>query len=145
MLPLALAGVAVLARALTGRPQAARLLVAVGIAAIAIAVAVDAPQGLDEGEATVTYEGAEARLLEGFWLQIAAGAVLIATGLLLLRFLLPAPAAWGAAAPDRTGPGPSRRLLARAWGTLERGPLTEPAADAERRVKGKRGISGASP
>ncbi len=145
MLPLALTGLAVLARALTGRPKAARLLVAVGIAAIAIAVAVDAPQGLDEGEATITYEGAEARLLEGFWLQIAAGAVLIATGLLLLRFLLPASAAWRAAAPDGTGPGPARRLLARAQGTLERGPLTEPGADAERRVKGKRGISGASP
>jgi hypothetical protein len=145
MLPLALAGLAVLARALTGRPQAARLLIAVGIAAIAIAVAVDAPQGLDEGEAAITYQGAEARLLEGFWLQIAAGAVLIATGLLLPRFLLPASAASRAAAPDGSGPGPARRLLARAQGTLEHGPLTEPAADAERRVRGKRGVSRASP
>ncbi|MCD6014640.1 MAG: hypothetical protein K0R88_724 [Solirubrobacterales bacterium] len=84
-----------------------------------------------------------ARALTG--LQFAAGAVLIATGLLLLRFLLPASAAWRAAAPDGTGPGPARRLLARAQGTLERGPLTEPGADAERRVKGKRGMSGASP
>ena len=54
---------------------------------IVIALVVDRPTGLDEGSAAINYEGAEARLLEGFWLQIAAGAVLIACGLLLPRYV----------------------------------------------------------
>ena len=104
--------------ALTGRPRAARLLIAVGVAAIAISVAVDAPKGLDEGNAALTYEGAEAHLLEGFWLQIAAGAVLIAGGLLLPRYLRPAPAASSAETTadrglGRAPPARSRRRQAR--------------------------------
>jgi hypothetical protein len=116
MLPLALAGLVVLALALWGRPRAARLLIAIGVAAIAIAVGIDAPRGLDEGDAAIAYEGAEARLLEGFWLQIAAGAVLIAGGLLLPRYLRAAPAPTPAPAPADGGRAGARRLLARARG-----------------------------
>ena len=71
---------------------------------IAISLAVDAPKGLDEGQTAIAYEGASASLLEGFWMQIATGAVLIACGLLLPLYLRPAPA--GAAA--RSPPGRPR-------------------------------------
>ena len=90
--------------ALTGRRRAAFALVPVGIAAVAISLAVDAPKGLDEGAAAIAYEGATATLLKGFWMQIATGAVLIACGLMLP--LLPAPGA-GRAARTATGPTPA--------------------------------------
>lgn len=90
MIPLAVAALAALAFALLRRPRAAALLVPVGVAVIAVALIVDVPEGLDEGTAAVAYDGAEAHLLEGFWVQIAAAAVLIATGLLLPRYLRPA-------------------------------------------------------
>ena len=87
MVPLAAAAAAVFVLALRGRRRLARLLVPIGLAVIVIALVVDRPTGLDEGSAAINYEGAEARLLEGFWLQIAAGAVLIACGLLLPRYI----------------------------------------------------------
>jgi hypothetical protein len=144
MVPLAGAALAVLALALTGRPRAARLLIAVGLAAIAISVAVDAPKGLDEGEAAIAYQGAEARLLEGFWVQIAAGAVLIAGGLLLPRYLRPAPAASRTAATADGSPGGARRALARAGDKLKPGRRGRRRARRERPVEGESGVSGAS-
>lgn len=90
MLPIAAIGLGVLAFGLIRRPRAAHLLILVGIAAIAISLIVDAPKGLDEGDAAIAYQGAKASLLEGFWLQIAAGAVLVACGLLLPAYLRPA-------------------------------------------------------
>lgn len=140
MLPLALAGVAVLALALTGRARAARLLIALGLATIAIAVAIDAPQGLDEGTAAVAYQGAEARLLEGFWVQIAAGAVLIACGLLLPRYLRPAPAGARAATAADRGPGGLRRLLPRAPRRLRREQGPRSGAGDEAGIKGETGV-----
>jgi hypothetical protein len=97
MLPLALAAAVVTVLAIRGRRKLARLLVPIGLAVIAIAVFADAPKGLDEGAAAISYEGAQARLLEGFWLQIAAAGVLIVCGLLLPRYL----AASTAATPSR--------------------------------------------
>jgi hypothetical protein len=99
MLPLALTGLVALVLAFAGRPRAARLLVAVGAAVLAISLLVDLPNGLDVGAAGVAYEGAAATLIEGFWLQIAAAAVLIAAGAMLPRYLRPA--AVGAAREPR--------------------------------------------
>ena len=107
MVPLALAGLGLLAAALSGRPAASRLLIVLGIAAIAIALAIDAPKGLDEGTAAIAYEGVEAQLLEGFWLQIACGAVLIAAGLLLPLHLRAGGAR--ASARSRRVPAPANR------------------------------------
>ena len=130
MVPLALAAIGCVAVAFAGRPRAARLLIAIGIAAIAISVVVDAPKGLDEGSASVAYEGAEARLLEGFWAQIATGGVLAACGLLLPGQLRPAPA--GATAPG----GPTvRSLVGRARGRL-RLPRPKPGAPKPSPPKG---------
>ena len=58
-------------------------MVAIGVVVLVVSIAIDAPKGLDEGEAAVAYESASATLLSGFWLQIAAGVVLVGCGLLL--------------------------------------------------------------
>ena len=92
MVPLGLAAIAVLGFALTKRRRAAALLAPIGVLVIAIALIIDLPKGLDEGAAAIAYDGAKASLLEGFWLQIATGAVLIASGLMLPRYLRPRPA-----------------------------------------------------
>jgi hypothetical protein len=110
ILPLALAGLVILALACLGRPKLARGLVAVGIAVIVLSLAIDAPSGLDEGDAAVAYEGAEATLLEGFWAQIASGSVLVFCGLVLPLYLRARPeraTGKATAASER----PSRRRL----------------------------------
>jgi hypothetical protein len=102
MIPLAVVGLALVVAALAVRRRAALGLCAVGAAAIAVSLLVDMPKGLDEGTAAVAYEGAEAHLLEGFWIQIAAGAALIAIGLLLASYLRPANA------PEKERKAPKR-------------------------------------
>jgi hypothetical protein len=105
---IAAAALAILAAAVRGRWRLARLLSLAGLVVIAIGILVDAPKGLDEGVLSVQFEGAEARLLSGFWAQIAAAAVLVVTGPLLAAQLNPERRRTGAAAPA----GPS--LFARA-------------------------------
>lgn len=110
MVPLALAALLVVVIAARGRPGAARLLIGIGIAAIAISLLVDMPKGLDEGEATVAYQGAEARLLDGFWMQIVTAAVLIACGALLPSYLRSTPASARRQAEAPRGKGRLRKL-----------------------------------
>lgn len=82
--PAAALAVAVLALAVRSRRwQLTRLAALVGLAAVLVALLVDRPAGLDPGEAGQTFAGAEARLLEGFWTQLAAGAGLLVTSLAL--------------------------------------------------------------
>jgi hypothetical protein len=69
--------------AFTGRRVFALGLSLSGLATIGVAILIDLPQGLDTAEAEIAYTGVAAVLLTGFWLQIAAGVVLTATGLLL--------------------------------------------------------------
>jgi hypothetical protein len=116
MLPIAVAGLVCLALALLRRPALARLLGLLGIAVIAIAVLVDVPKGLDEGNAAVAYQGAEAHLLGGFWLQILAGSLLIFCGLLLPPYMRPARSAAGR---PRRGHGLPVRLRLRPRSTPE--------------------------
>ncbi len=103
MVILAALALVALAGAFAKRRRLSVWLVAIGVAVLAISLLVDAPKGLDEGDAAVAYESASSALLSGFWLQIAAGAVLLGCGLLLPRALRPAPAA----APTGAQPGPS--------------------------------------
>ena len=137
MLPLAVAALVVLTIAVTGRRRAAALLIPIGIAVLAITLIVDLPKGLDEGSAAIAYEGASASLLEGFWMQLATGAVLIFCGLLLPGYLRPARA--GAARP--TGPtlfqqaaAAIRKRAHRPAGGRRRPPRTRP----KRKVQGAR-------
>ncbi len=137
MVPIAAAALVVVAVALAGRRQVAVLLVPIGVAVIAISLIVDAPKGLDEGAATLTYEGASASLLEGFWVQIAAAVVLIACGFLLPRYLRPASArAIEAARP--TGPTLFEQL-----GAAVRKRTRERPATGRRRPRPKRKVQGA--
>lgn len=65
------------------RPQVARHLVLLGVAVVAIALAVHRPRGLDVGRAGVAYQGAHAVLLGGFGAEIAAAAALAVAGFAL--------------------------------------------------------------
>lgn len=86
-LPLAAAALLIVAAAARGRFRLTRLLIPIGLLVVVMSVAFDAPAGLDEGQAAVTYEGANATLLGGFWVQLVSGIVLIALGPLLVRLL----------------------------------------------------------
>jgi hypothetical protein len=68
---------------------------------LAVAVAIDLPQGLDTGREGLAFYGAEAQLLGGFWVEVAASATLILCGALLPLY------ARGFAGPRR-GPGTRR-------------------------------------
>jgi hypothetical protein len=118
MLILAALTVLALAGALTKRRRLSVWLIPIGVAVLAISIGIDAPKGLDEGEAALAYESANASLLSGFWLQIAAGAVLVACGLMLPRALRPASAT--ASATAELGPSLIDRLVARTRGAIER-------------------------
>jgi hypothetical protein len=89
LVPLALAAVGLVAAAMLGRWRVARLLVVVGAAVVAVTLLVDLPKGLDEGQTAVQFEGAEARLLGAFWVQLAAGVVIGVCGVLLSSALRP--------------------------------------------------------
>jgi hypothetical protein len=77
-LPLALATLVVVLACARGSRRAAWWLAPIGLATVAISLIVDAPKGLDEGATAVAYEGAEASLLGGFWVQLACGVLLVA-------------------------------------------------------------------
>jgi hypothetical protein len=95
------ATVAVVALAMSGRWRLPRLLVVLGVAVVALSLLVDMPQGLDEGQVAVQFEGAEASLLSGFWVQLMAGAVIALCGPLLALALGPDAARRRRRAPRR--------------------------------------------
>src|SRR3954451_10392571 len=82
----ALAIAVVFFAAVTGRRRWALLLVPLGFAAVVIAIAVDAPRGLETGQAGIAYQGARAQLLSGFGAQVAAGGVLAFSGVLMTLY-----------------------------------------------------------
>lgn len=82
LLPLAVLAAALGVMAL--RPERrglARIVIAIGLASIAVALLVDLPAGLDEGPQEARFAGAHAVLEEGFFAQLAAAAGLILGGL----------------------------------------------------------------
>ena len=87
LLPVAVAAVAALAFTLRGRWQLGRAVALLGAIGVAVSLLVDLPKGLDEGSAALGFEGAQARLVEGFWVQLSASAVLVACGLLLAAYV----------------------------------------------------------
>jgi hypothetical protein len=143
MVPLAVAALVATGLALTGRRRVAALLIPLGVAVIAIALIVDVPSGLDEGTAAVAYEDVSASLLEGFWIQLAAAAVLIACGLLLPRYLRPQ-SAKEAAASTPTGPTLFDKAARAARGAARRRPsLPKPKVSLPKRSRPKRKVQGA--
>jgi hypothetical protein len=84
MIPIALlAALALIFAVRTGRWQLTRLAVLLGLVAILVAIFIDRPAGLDEGDLNRDFTGVEAKLLGGFWMQIFAGAGLAVTSFLL--------------------------------------------------------------
>lgn len=63
---------------------ASMVLVAIGLLTLAVALLIDLPDATDTTEAALAYAGVRARLLSGFWLELAAGFSLTLTGLALL-------------------------------------------------------------
>jgi hypothetical protein len=80
VLAIAAAAALVIAVALTKNWRLSRVLIFLGAAVIAISLAVDAPQGLREGSVAVTFQGARATLLGGFWVQLFSGVTLMVVG-----------------------------------------------------------------
>jgi hypothetical protein len=88
-IPLAIAALVAVFLCARGNRRAAWWLAPIGLATIAITLIVDAPKGLDEGSAAVAYEGAEATLLGGFWVQLACGGLLVALAPLISGLMAP--------------------------------------------------------
>jgi hypothetical protein len=87
LLPVAVAAIGALAFTLRGRWQLGRAVALLGAIGVGVSLLIDLPKGLDEGSAALGFEGAQARLVEGFWVQLSASAVLVACGLLLAVYV----------------------------------------------------------
>jgi hypothetical protein len=110
LLAVAIGAGALVILSMLGRWRLARLLFPLGLLALAIAVFIDAPAGLDEGATAIQFEGAEARLLGAFWVEVTAAAVIAICGPLLALALRPQRAARRRAArADRPRRRPSLR------------------------------------
>ncbi len=118
--PVAIACLLLLAVATVGgRWRACRLIALAGFAAIVVALLVDRPAGLDPGDAALAFEGVKAKLIGGFYAQIAAGVLLIGSSSLLARELRLAGAAKRVPAhsPEREAKPKLRRRTAGTEGT----------------------------
>jgi hypothetical protein len=83
LLPVAALAFLFVPGAYRGSGRFAAGMVVCGVLGIAVALAIDLPQGLDVGREGLAFYGAEAQLLGGFWVEIAASATLILCGCLL--------------------------------------------------------------
>jgi hypothetical protein len=86
LLPVAALAVLLILAAYRGRPRLAGLVAVCGVIGLAVAIAVDLPQGLEVGRPGLAFTGTEAQLLQGFWAEVACSAVLILCGGLLARY-----------------------------------------------------------
>lgn len=86
LLPIAGLGAGLTIAAYRGRPRLAGLVAVCGLVGLAVALAIDLPQGLEVGRAGLAFNGTQARLLEGFWAEVASSAVLILCGGLLAHY-----------------------------------------------------------
>jgi hypothetical protein len=83
LLPVAAVALISAIGAYLGNRRFAAGLVLCGVLGLAVAIAIDLPQGLDAGRNALAFYGAEAQLLGGFWVEVAASATLIFCGCLL--------------------------------------------------------------
>lgn len=86
LLPVAAVAVLLVLATFRGRPRLAGGVSLCGVIGIAIAIAIDLPQGLDAGRPGLAFTGTQAVLLEGFWAEVACSAVLILSGGLLALY-----------------------------------------------------------
>jgi hypothetical protein len=86
LVPVAALALVLLVACARGRWQLGRVISLLGLAVIAVSVLIDAPAGLDEGAQALAYASVEAQLVEGFYVQLVCGAVLVAGGLLVTHY-----------------------------------------------------------
>jgi len=86
LLPIAGAAVLLMIAAYRGRPRLAAWVAACGLIGLAVAIAIDLPQGLEVGRAGLAFNGTQAKLLQGFWAEVACSAILILCGGLLAHY-----------------------------------------------------------
>jgi hypothetical protein len=86
LLPIAALAAVLMVAAYRGRPRLAGGVAICGVIGLAVAIAIDLPQGLEVGRPGLAFTGTEARLLEGFWAEVACSAVLILCGGLLAHY-----------------------------------------------------------
>ncbi|MBK5234015.1 MAG: hypothetical protein JJE13_13685 [Thermoleophilia bacterium] len=84
-----LAVLAAAGAALTRKRVTGLVLALAGAVALAIALLIDLPAGLDTADAELAFSGVKGVLLSGFWLEVGAGAVLLVSG---IGLVLDAPA-----------------------------------------------------
>jgi hypothetical protein len=83
LLPVAAIALVLAVGAYLGRRRFAAGLVVCGVLGLAVAIAIDLPQGLETGREGLAFYGADAELLGGFWVEVASSATLILCGCLL--------------------------------------------------------------
>jgi hypothetical protein len=86
LIPVAVAAIVLIVAAYRGQPRFAGGVVLCGLLGLAIALAIDLPQGLDAGRPGLAFSGSQAQLLQGFWAEVACSAVLMLCGGLLALY-----------------------------------------------------------
>ena len=97
LIPVAVAAVVLIVGAYRGETRLAGAVALCGLLGLAVAVAIDLPQGLDAGRPGLAFSGSQAVLLQGFWAEVACSAVLMLCGGLLALY------SRGVTAEKRTG------------------------------------------
>jgi hypothetical protein len=83
LIPIAAAAVFLVVATYRGQTRFAGAVALCGVLGLAVALAIDLPQGLDAGRPGLAFSGAQAELLQGFWAEVACSAVLLLCGGLL--------------------------------------------------------------
>src|SRR3954447_6481650 len=86
LIPVAVAAVLLIVGAYRGDRRLAGAAAGLGLLGLAVAIAIDLPQGLDAGRAGLAFSGSQAELLEGFWAEVACSVVLMLCGGLLALY-----------------------------------------------------------
>jgi hypothetical protein len=86
LIPVAIAAILLTIRAYRWNGPGAGGVAICGLLGLAVAVAIDLPQGLDAGRPGLSFSGSEAVLLEGFWAEVACSVTLMLCGGLLALY-----------------------------------------------------------
>jgi len=86
LIPVAIAAILLTIRAYRWNGPGAGGVAICGLLGVAVAVAIDLPQGLDAGRPGLSFSGSEAVLLEGFWAEVACSVTLMLCGGLLALY-----------------------------------------------------------
>jgi hypothetical protein len=86
LIPVAVAAIILIVGAHRGDTRLAGAVALCGLLGLAVALAIDLPQGLDAGRPGLAFSGSDAVLLQGFWAEVACSATLMLCGGLLALY-----------------------------------------------------------